>query len=57
MNGEKLIDLLWEVKEGRKHPNKAFREIMKVEETETECACPPEHCDRKKVKCKNIAYR
>ena len=27
MNGEKVIDLLWEVKEGRKHPNKAYKEL------------------------------
>jgi len=27
MNGEKVIDLLWEVKEGKKHPNKAYKEL------------------------------
>jgi CDGSH-type Zn-finger protein len=27
MNGEKVIDLLWEVKEGKKHPNKAYTEL------------------------------
>jgi hypothetical protein len=27
MNGEKVIDLLWEVKEGIKHPNKAYKEL------------------------------
>jgi hypothetical protein len=24
---EKLIDLMWEVKEGRKHPNRAYKEL------------------------------
>lgn len=57
MNEEKLIELLWDVKEGRKHPNNAWKEIMKIEETENECCCPPEHCERKKGKCKNLAYR
>ena len=27
MNAEKVIDLLWEVKEGKKHPNKAYTEL------------------------------
>ena len=24
---EKLIDLMWEVKEGKKHPNRAYKEL------------------------------
>ena len=24
---EKLIDILWEVKEGKKHPNRAYKEL------------------------------
>ena len=27
MNGEKIIDLMWDVKEGKKHPNKAYKEL------------------------------
>lgn len=24
---EKLIDMLWEIKEGKKHPNRAYKEL------------------------------
>ena len=27
---EKLINLMWDVKEGKKHPNRAFKEICKL---------------------------
>ena len=30
MNGDKVIDLLWEVKEGIKHPNKAYKELLNL---------------------------
>ena len=36
MMDEKLIDILWEVKEGKKHPNKAFKEILKLSNEDAE---------------------
>jgi hypothetical protein len=30
---EKLIDLLWQVKEGKVHPNRAWRTLIKTQET------------------------
>ena len=29
-NDELLIDLLWEVKEGKKHPNRAYKELRQA---------------------------
>jgi len=28
MNGEEVIDLLWQVKEGKLHPNKAYKKLF-----------------------------
>ena len=30
MDDEKLIDILWKVKEGKKHPNRAYKEIKEI---------------------------
>ena len=39
MNGEKVIDLLWEVKEGKKHPNKAYKELCVLFNVSTTVNC------------------
>lgn len=44
---EKLIDILWEVKEGKKHPNRAYKElcallnvIVRIEQLVCKCGLP-----------------
>ena len=53
---EKLIDLLWEVKEGKKHPNRAYKELcvlFSVGKQSELLRCNLKNCFRKAEKHKD----
>jgi hypothetical protein len=51
---ETLIDILWEVKEGKKHPNRAFKEINKYADQELKKAVLKALERDKKFYCDNV---
>ena len=70
MKEQRIIELLFEVKQGDKSPNQAWKEIMNLfnngvlddvndwqDEVGNDCGCPPETCKMLKGSCKNLAYR